>query len=175
MRNWSFKKKNLAVTIAIPVLLILGYVFSFSKTIALRKDNERLKGYEYQKDNLPLKIASVKKRIQTLDSMISITEVSYQARLLSTLTDYCTQNGTSLIEVQDVDFDQYEQLPYDSYRIKIEGRYTALIQTLDALEKNFGLGKVQSVGYVRELDRRTKRVSLVLSIYLTRVNVEETI
>ena len=174
MRNWSFKRKNLAVTIAIPALLILGYFLSFSRTIELQKDNERLRGYEAQEDNLPLKIAAARKRIQTLDSIISINEVSYQARLLQTLTDYCKQYRTSLLEVKDVDFKQYETLPYDSYRIRIEGRYANLVRTLNALEKNFGLGKVQSVSYDKEEDRRTKRVSLVLSIYITRVNVEET-
>ena len=174
MKNWSFKRKNLAVTIAIPVLLILGYFLSFSRTIALQNDNERLRGYETQEDNLPLKIAAARKRIQTLDSIISINEVSYQARLLHTLTDYCKQYRTSLIEVKDVDFKQYEKLPYDSYRIKIEGKYINLVKTLNALEQNFGLGKVQSISYQREEDRRTKRVSLALTIYLTRVNVPET-
>lgn len=175
MKNWSYKKKNIALIIAIPVIIILGYFLSFSKTIELSNENDKLIGYESQKDNLPLKIASVNRNIQKLDSLILLTEESYQARLLSTLAEYCDQFGTALIEVKDVEFAQYEKLPYETYSLKIEGKYVGLVKTLQAMENNFGLGKIQSVNYQKEINRKTKRITLTLQLYLTRVIVNETI
>ena len=74
MKKRTYRKKNVLLLTAIPVLLLLGYVFSFSKTIALHEENERLKSYDGQKDNLPLKIATVRKRIQTLDSQRRLSQ-----------------------------------------------------------------------------------------------------
>lgn len=175
MKNWSYKKKNTVLLSVIPFILILGYFLSFSKTIELSDENSRIRGFEYQKENLPLKIASVNKSIQRLDSLISLNEESYQARLLGTLSQYCKKFKTELTEVKDVEFTQYEKLPYETYSLKIEGRYINLVQTLQAMENDFGLGKIQSVNFQKEINRKTKRVSLVMQLYLTRVILQETI
>jgi len=174
MKNWSFRKKNIALLIAIPIVIILGYFLSFSKTIELHQENNKMLGYEGQKENLPLQIASVNKGIQRLDSLILMNEESYQARLINTLTTYCEQYGTTLIEAKGVKFPQYENLPYETYSLKVEGRYINLIKTLNAMEGDFGLGKVQSVNFLRETNRKTKRVSLTLNLYLTRVIIDKT-
>ena len=173
MKNWSYKKKNVVLISAFPLIMLLGYFLSFSKTMELSSENNQLKGYEMQKDNLPLKIASVNRSLQKLDSLISLNETSYQARLLSTLSTYCEKYNTVLIEVKDVEFTQYEKLPYETYSLKIEGKYINLVKTLQAMENNFGLGKIQSVNYQKEINRKTKRISLVLQLYLTRVIVIE--
>lgn len=175
MKNWSYKKKNTVLISVMPLILIVGYFLSFSQTIELSNENNRIKGFEFQKENLPLKIASVNKRIQRLDSLISLNEESYQARLLGTLAQYCDQYKTELTEVKDVEFAQYEKLPYETYSLKIEGRYVNLVQTLQAMENDFGLGKIQSVNFQKEINRKTKRVSLVMQLYLTRVILAETI
>ena len=175
MKNWSYKKKNTALILTLPLILLVGYFFSFSKTIELSDKNNRIRQIESQKENLPLKIASVNKNIQQLDSLISLNEESYQARLLGALSQYCKKYTTELTEVKDVEFAQYEKLPYETYSLKFEGRYVDLVQTLQAMENDFGLGKIQSVNFQKEINRQTKRVSLVMQLYLTRVILNNTV
>jgi len=169
MKNWSYRKKNIGLLILLPVTLILGYFLSFSKSIALYEENDKLETYKERELNLPLKIASLKKKSLLLDSLISINESSYQSRLVNTTNVYCEQYGTRIIEVKDFSFKQYEALPYESYKLKLEGSYKNLLQVLNEIEYNFGLGKVQSISFMRERSRKTNRTSLSLSIYLTRV------
>ncbi len=169
MKNWSYRKKNLALLILFPVILIVGYFLSFSKSIELYEENNRLESYEGRELNLPLKIASLNKRVQRLDSLITINQYSYQSRLFNTTSVYCEKYGTSLIEVRGFDFKQYEDLPYETYKIRLEGKYHDLLKVLNDMENNFGLGKVQSVSFTKEFNRKTKRTSLLLSVYLTRV------
>ncbi|MGB3468386.1 MAG: hypothetical protein WBA74_24085 [Cyclobacteriaceae bacterium] len=172
MKNWSYKKKNIALAITIVVLLIVGYFLSFSKTLELTRENEQLRSDEDSGTNLPLRIASVNRNIQKLDSLILLNEESYQARLLGTLSKYCQKHKTTLLEVKDVEFSQYENAPYETYSIKMEGKYTDLIRTMSDMENNYGLGKIQSVNFATETERKSKKVSLVLQLYLTRVIIK---
>lgn len=173
MKNWTYTKKNSFLAGGIILLLVAGYFLSFSKTIALSEENDKLRSYEGSGSNLPLQIAAVNRNIQRLDSLISLNEENYQARLLGTLSEYCHKNQVTLMGVEGVEFPQYENTPYETYHISIEGRYTNLIRTIADMENNYGLGKIQSVRFETETERRSKKTRLILRLYLTRVIVSK--
>ena len=164
-----YRTKNIIVAIGFLVVLILVYLLSFSRTIALNQENKRLLNAEKNKGNLPLKIASLNKKIQRTDSLIEISQVNYQTRLMNTLGERTKARKVVLTSIQEESFKQFEGQPYETFKLTFQGDFINLVKLLQDIEGNFGLGIIQSIDFRKVTDKRTKEVSLNLDVYLTRV------
>ncbi len=172
-KQLPYRTKNIVLSITFLVVLVLVYLLSFSKTVALYQENQRLVKTEENKGNLPLKIASLNKKIQQTDSLIEISQVNYQTRLMNTLSERTKARKVQLMSIQDERFKQFEGQPYETFKLTFSGGFKGLVQLLHDMEGNFGLGIVQSVNFRKVTDKRTKKVSLLLDVYLTRVKSDE--
>lgn len=172
-KTLPYRTKNIVLAVGFIVVVVLVYFVSFSRTISLYQENERLVRAESNKGNLPLKIASLNKKIQKTDSLIEISQVNYQTRLMNTLGDRTKARRVKLTSIQDESFKQFDGLPYETFKITFQGKFVNLVKLLNDIEGNFGLGIVQSVNFRKVTDKRTKQVSLYLDVYLTRVKSKD--
>ncbi|MCR9250195.1 MAG: hypothetical protein NXI20_07200 [bacterium] len=172
-KTLPYRTKNIVLAVGFIVVVVLVYFVSFSRTISLYQENERLIRAESNKGNLPLKIASLNKKIQKTDSLIEISQVNYQTRLMNTLGDRTKARKVKLTSIQDESFKQFDGLPYETFKITFQGKFVNLVKLLNDIEGNFGLGIVQSVNFRKVTDKRTKQVSLYLDVYLTRVKSKD--
>lgn len=175
LRSPSFQQRNQLLgvgTLALLLLISLGYVrptwLLWQQT---RRQQQALAELKTAPDRLRLLTARAQADAWQMRSY-RLDTTRQEGYMLNQLSQTCTRHGVSLAA-----WSRGESTAQVGYRIdlqvaKLRGPYKALVQTLYELEYEHPLGRLASVRFVLEEDRRQRRSFLVAYLYLQSITNE---
>ena len=162
-KDWSYRKKNITFWVGIGLILLIGYFFSFSPTIQLQRDNDRLKRSIVNADQLYRKVTSLKRDKKTIDSLRQHMDLrGGDQLLLRELTFLIKPAVTPLVEYAEV---QKRDTKEKFNLFKFSGDYRNLVRLLRDVENRRLGGGVVSVRFHTETNRRTRETKLYMALY----------
>ena len=167
----SKKKFILLMTFSV-LLLLISYLFAFSKTIAMKGNYSKLKSQENQYRNIPEQIQVLSKKEVYYDSILSklnLSSTSLENNLLKLLTDYSTNNQIKIKNFNSPHDFVLEKSSYTTYNFTLEGSYTAILKLIYKVEQNSTYGEVIHVDFKKETNFRTRRKFLTAKVFVQSV------
>ncbi len=162
-KDWSYKRKSLGFLLGIALIMVLGYFFSISKTLELRRHNERLQRSIVNSDQLYRKVAMLKRDKMKVDSLLQHLDLEGGDQLLlRQLTRLSKPNLTPLVEYSEV---QKRDTKEKFNLFKFSGAYRDLLKLLREIEQRRLGGGLVSVRFDTETNRRTRETKLYLALY----------
>ena len=166
----NFKQKNRWLLLGTVLLLLVAYWFSFRKTIEARQQNKTLTQQQQQ-------IQSANFTIQQLQKQLAKTKVN-ESRVLGTfnqtvlfekVSQFCESNQLDILT-----FDEPKIVLTDDYEvttnyIEVEGSFKSITELVYELEQQLKLGRMASVHYELEYNRKVKRDFLVGQLYVQNI------
>lgn len=163
----SYKQKNQWLLLGTVLLLLIAYWFSVRKTIQAYRQNKTL----VQQTEV---IQSANFSIQQLHEQLSKTKINQeipfnQTILFEKVSQFCEHN-----ELEILTFDEPLTVQTDDYEVttnyvEIKGGFKGITGLVYELEQQLKLGRMASVNYELDFDRKTKQHFLVGKLYLQNI------
>lgn len=145
------------------LLLVLGYHLSFRKTIDAYNDYERYKNIETESPT-NLNFGAVKKRFDVLDSSYNAVQNSdYDRILINELSRLVIDHNVKLVSMKHV---KVTDVLIDE--LVATGSFNHLVALVYDLEKGFYAGSILSTNFETVKNKKTKKIELILTLYLQR-------
>ena len=163
----SYRQKNQWLLLGTVLLLLVAYWFSFRKTIQARQLNKNLTQQSQQ-------IKSAGFTIQQLEQQLAKTKINQeipfnQTVLFEKVSQFCNDNQLEILT-----FDEPKTVLTDDYEvttnyIEIEGDFKGITELVYELEQRLKLGRMASVHYELDFNRKTKSDFLVGKLYVQNI------
>ncbi len=174
--NWktlAYRKKNLLLaTVSIVILAIAGFS-TFGTTISLYKENKKMSQQLVFAKSAPANIIKINKELKNLQKTISYLDETSDLRkeLLDKVGRTSEENHVLFREFKPPVSFIDEELHVETHEIVLQGSYTALVKVLDNVERKIKMGKVTSVRFSLEKERRSKKTNLLC--YMSIQSIKE--
>ncbi len=175
-KDLTYRKKNLMLLVGTFFLLVLGYIFSFGKTIEVWQSNEKLEEDAAVIQNAPTEIQNLKANISYLDrSLRSYVRdtISGEEYLLEKISESCRKYGVILVELLPPQLLEENEYSIETRFVKARGGFNNLLRLVYDLENKYQVGRVSSVKYVVEEDRKSNTKHLYARIYIQNLKQKD--
>lgn len=152
------------------LLIVLAITFAIKPTIDLQSEISTLNDKLKINGNLDREIEHLQETLKPLnDRENQINWEEYNQYALAEITEYASKSKVKIVEFQPTLSKDYEDYRANLFEIELEGSYIRLLKTLKQLEHNAELGEVISSKFYLHKERKTKKESVHLIIYLQRL------
>jgi hypothetical protein len=166
LADLTYPKKCLALAAAFLLFLLAGYQFSFSKTMALRRENagkeKKIAWLREKEKEIPFlrsKMALVEKVYASGDS------ASLRDKLTAFISDFAVNNRCTVTEIPRHNTFHNGDISAETNVFTVEGRFTDLLSLGHEVENRFGiLARIMSARFFSAKDLQTKHKSLYLTL-----------
>ncbi|HHC80299.1 MAG TPA: hypothetical protein ENK46_10490 [Flavobacteriia bacterium] len=169
----NLKQRNIALIIGLAVLFWVSYQFSFSKTVALKKQYAKLKKEKELFTNISQKLEKLRVQNVYYDSILKSkkisTESSSQNNLLSTITSFADTTNIKISAFNNPHVFKKDNAVFTTFSFTVKGSFSKITRLIYQLEQNYKLGKVISVSFKKKKDFRRNTVFLECTIWLQLV------
>lgn len=163
-RNYTYKTKLLILAFALVVLAVVSWKWGFSKTLDewhrhhdLSEAIERSGGIEEQ-------LKYYAQAMQLVGQFYADSTVNTHERILDEVGAFADEHAMRIREYPPAMIYTEKAYEVELNTLVMEGRFKDAVTLLYALEHNMNLGRVTSVSFDLEVDKRTKKESLLTSI-----------
>ena len=170
--NLTYRLKFIILGISFLVFLIISHNLAFKKTFRLKRECKEIEARLEQSKNAPQQITIIKSKLEHIDQKVggkSIDQINLEELIIENISSFCKQNMLVLKEYPGIH--NYKQQDYitETCRLTVEGSFIKLLKLAYGIEQNFSYGKVSSLNFYTEKNYRTKRVELLLEIYVQNI------
>lgn len=152
------------------ILIVLAISFAIKPTLDLQSEISTLKDKLKINGNLDQEIEDLQATLKPLnDKENQIDWVDYNQYALSEITKSTSENKVRIIQFQPTLSKDYEDYRANLFQIELEGSYIRLLKTLKQLEHNAELGEIISSKFYLHKERKTKKESVHVIVYLQRL------
>ncbi len=159
----KLKDKNIVLVFSIIVLGVITYAFAIRHTIDLKEKYKELtinkkknEDYTLTKRKLEIKKDSLQKRLGGFRN----SSVYLQNKLLVKLDEYSKENQVKIVSIEEPHKFEIDEVSIIYFRFTLEGDYISMAKTLAKIEANSSFGKLVSLKFIKEKDRRRRKVYL---------------
>lgn len=170
--NISYKRRTVLLMLGFVVLLFIAYHVAIKETLTLSKNYKEMLRKVTSLENAPTRIATLEGQLEEIQSVVGQTYdsgVDIQEDLLETIAGYCQIYGLEIREVPRVHVKEDLNYILETSNFRVQGRFIPLLKLLGMLESQNGYGRLLSAEFIKEKDLRTKKNSLILSVYIQNV------
>lgn len=156
------------------LLLWVAYQFSFSKTLALKKNYCSLKTEQELLTNVSQKLLVLKQENSYYDSILKSkqisTENSFQNNLLQRITAFADTTDISIVRFNTPHVYEADNALVNTYSFSLKGNFSDIVQLTYALEQRYKLGKIISAHFEKKKNYRRNSSYLECTLMLQRVD-----
>jgi|GEM_PF-5592022 len=157
----------------------LAWVYAFSKTRESHQELSRLLEREGKNTAMVKKIGQLSKQEAYCDSLLATYRLaakgSFQQKLLSVLSDDSAHIEILKFENPHRFFKDQSGVVQETYRFTITGRFKNMLEMIYRIEQQHLLGRILSVRFEKKDMRKSSKVYLTCTIWLTRMVQQESI
>ena len=170
----KLNKKNIMLLIGLLLMLLIAYQFSFSNTLALKKQFKSLKIEQELLTNVSEKLLRLKQENSYYDSILKSkkisTENSFQNNLLQRITVFSDSTSISIVNFNTPHVFEADNALINTYSFTLKGNFSAITRLIYQLEQEYKLGKIISVHFEKKKNYRRNSSYLECNILLQRVD-----
>ncbi|MCG8391456.1 MAG: hypothetical protein MI745_00070 [Pseudomonadales bacterium] len=158
----------LLLTVLTPIIFILVWILTISKTINLSKENKQVEKKLEKLESAPQQVSSLEQQLTQLDQLIGSASKDIGGdKIFRTLTEEISKKSS--IKIIDFPFQSvFENNNYvvNTYMITLQGAFFDLLKILNLSEQDKRIGKIVSVEYKVKKDLKTKQKRLTMVLYV---------
>ncbi len=173
--NWAsltYQQKFKMVLAGFAVMFILSYLLAIKRTISLYFESRELQKIQIDWQQHPHQLKELKARKAQIQNQIQPAAqlTIAEEQLLEILLASAQEHGVTIRHFgRPISFEQ-QRMQINTYTCAISGKYHDLLRVIQQFESTFKAGKIASVQFKLEKDRKTRRQYLQASIQLQTVN-----
>ena len=165
--NASYTRRNLILGIGFVSTLVLSYVLSISNTVHLYFDNSRLERLLVNTQATPERLVVLKRQSEELRQYFfePHSKVQYRDQLISEVTQQAQQKRLTVKEIHEPETLEKQGMIIEVNQLEVSGSFKEILQLINTLEDNRGLGKLSSINFSLEKVRSKQSQELTCSMY----------
>lgn len=171
LQGWSYRKKNKALVFTAMLFLVLAYMLSIKRTIAVYREANVLESQSELAVNAPEKAAGLEKQLAGIDNLLGMQPQAgnVQQMLLGVITGYCKERNTVLREFPKTVYHEEKDFIVETNVFTVEGSFSQLLKLVYLLEQENHIGKISSARFFIKKDPKTHTTALNATIYLQNI------
>jgi len=169
LKNISEKYKFYLLVGIFVVALIICYQLAIKSTIAGIRKNRELKKMALEAEDIPHQTALLKKQVLDLNNQYFNSNDQAEGNheiILEKVSTLAAKSGVSVSEYPARHLFQTMSIQVETHSIVLTGKFPDLLEVLYQLEVHKKVGRLVSVEYYTETDRKTRRRQLFSRIYI---------
>ena len=173
--NWTYRKRNRVLLVAVGAGIILCYFLSIHETISAYKAVNNLNRKLQQVERTPDLITDLQNQIAVLDDKLGSGKPGIddpKDRILQVVTTYCALEGTVLTDVPIGESWNENNVALQLHSVTIQGSFVRLVKLLYELEFQEETGHVVSVDFNTVRQRGSKIPALRMTAFIQHVQKE---
>lgn len=172
----SYQRKFLLLCLAVVIIGVVAYYLSFSRTfeqLAVHTDlNKKVTQVAHvQRDLSNLQTHSVELPDNIGSAQVDLGDFNHQ--LLHTVGHFCEKNNLLLADFAEPTIGVDKGYEVETGILTIGGDFKPLIQLISLLQRDFKMGRVVSVDFVKEKNYRKNVEELVVKVYVQKISKHE--
>ncbi|MBC31434.1 MAG: hypothetical protein CMH48_11385 [Muricauda sp.] len=168
----KLSNKNKYLIGGVIAMLLLSYRLALHKTLTAREVYAANMDRKESISNLPLKLSMLGQRERELDNQLAALDIgssSLQNNLLKFLNKEASRNNVKIIDFNSPHVVEGEKGTTETLIFHLEGSYTDILKTLNALENKGSYGTISHLAFGKKRDYRGKRTYLRAKIFLQAI------
>lgn len=174
--NLTYRQKNRLLLVGSLLACVLIYVVSLSQTWELYRANQALILQVENARNAPAVILGLKKQLASYNRILknfSSDTLRREDYILDQITNSCKRNGIRLVSLPVSNLSEQEDFLIETRMIKMKGSFINLLRVVYEAEHQFMVGRVSSVRFATEEDRKNNTVELFAYVYLQNLSLNK--
>jgi hypothetical protein len=172
LKKLSYKQQLKLLPVAFIISLLLIYWIAIHGTIAIRHDCKELTEQSKVAVNAPGQVEIIRNKLDEINQIAGGNQFQATDPLLEFISNSGYSGVTSLVDYQPVHIFNHENYRVETRIAVFEGSFTSLLKFLYHLEKEFKSGKIISVKFQTEINFKTNRKRLLMTIYIQSLRNE---
>lgn len=167
------KTKNIIAVAGFFLALIVCYKFTFSETLAHRKNYQHLKKEVQLFKDIPQQLSVLYQKEKYYDSLqrtFQITETSFQNTILKTINTAAETHNFNVIEFNEPHIFEENDIRKNSYSFTVEGSFMSILKLTHHLEQKTKFGEIIHYQLEKKKDPRTRKERLQARIIIQNIN-----
>lgn len=168
--NYSMK---LLIAVSVSIIgLYFSYHFGIRRSVILIKDYNKKQAEIGIINSAPKTLSSLRAYVDSLDNTYGMfsEDMRIQERLLDKIDDFDSLRQTIMVdELSEPIFKTIEDYQLYQQEIVLQGQYKTLLSYLRNLENDYSIGKICSVEFYSENDRKSKREYLYMKLHVQSI------
>ncbi len=165
----SYARRN-QVVVAIGILLALSaYGIAIRPTVVLWRQQTELREQTQVVKQFQQQVRQTREKRRQYDSLLlafSSDTLRQDDYVFNELTRNCRQHGATLSSLTPVNQDDYQGYQIETRIAKLRGPFAALLKVVYNLEYHHPIGRLSSVRWTMEVDRKQRQEHLYAYLYL---------
>lgn len=168
MFSLNYKIRRRLLYFGLLLFLVLVYKLALAKTFEQRKYYQNSYEAHARVSSLSQKTVELKQKMVALDKLIGgeYKVDSFQSYLVGRVNLLTKQYNIILKSYKEPDSYPFQNYLIDTYQIELSGAYKDLLEFIHHIEVSEPLGKLISVRFNVQEDKKSKEQSLVALLYL---------
>lgn len=157
------------------LIIIVCYKLSLKKTIVLYNEYVVATRQNSQPDRLFTEITNLERQLSSLEGTILKSNSNFNPRnqIMNHVSSFCEKNDIRFKEMAAPLIYNDENFSVETNVVKIEGTYKDLLLLSHNMEKEFSLGKIVSINFFVEINRKSKTKELIGEIIIQNIKTNE--
>lgn len=159
----DIRNKNKILIVGFIGVLIIGYFFSITETISLKRNFDNLQENERAFKNIPERLSVLTQKEKYYDSLLvshQITETSLQNNLLKALGRYADKEHIKIVSFNEPHSYTEKDKTINSYEFTVSGTFNSILGLAYELEQRSKFGMIASLKVEKIKNYRTGKISL---------------
>ncbi|MCB2411158.1 hypothetical protein [Hymenobacter lucidus] len=172
----TYKRRNQLLLLGAVVFFVLAYQVSIRPTLRLWQENESQRTMLQQLRNAPQAIRRLqaqKQQNQWLMRSFQVDTTQSEGLALNRLTATCRRYGVTVASLSPSQHTVRNGYSIETRIAKLRGSFHGLVQTVYSLEYVQPIGRLSSVRYALEEDRKQHRSFLYAYLYVQTIVQEK--
>jgi type II secretory pathway component PulJ len=169
LKNLSEKYKFLLLTGAFLLLILISYQIALKGTVQLRREVKALKQKISEADELPQQIGLLRKQLKMLNATYFEEKQRSNNKheiVLETVSRQAAKYAVTVYEFPARHIVSTSSVQVETHTITLRGRYTDLLKTIQSLETEERVGRIVSVNFYTESERRSRKKYLYAQLFI---------
>jgi hypothetical protein len=151
------------------IVLIVCYKIAFKSTFEMIKQSGELKSKEAVAADIQAKTALLSQQLKEMNSTYfneNKSQLNTHELILEKISSFSYTNSVKLVEFPSKQLFQKATVEVETHTALLSGRFTNLLQVVSEMELYQQTGRMVSVGFYAEEDRKTKTRNLYSRLYI---------
>lgn len=176
IKNLTYKQQLLAYTGLFFLAIILVYQIALKPTFMLKKECQEKEAILETVSAAPIQIKTISKKLNQIDNqfkLLSFDENTSRERILEEIANYCSKNRLIVYNYPELHQHNNNTFTVESNRIIVRGGFKNLLKLVNYLESKADFGRIVSLSFNSEANRKTKRKELYLELIFQNIRNNE--
>lgn len=169
LKKLSYKKRLTYLPAAFLLAVLLVYLLDIRETLSVRSECQTLLEQTRTAEDAPKQMALIRTQLDELNNVMGKDTVQSESDPLLEFVSGLNSGNINLVDFQPLHMFEHQNYLVETRVAVFEGSYVNLVKFLFHLEHDFKGGKVVSVKFQTEINYKTNRTRLLMTLLVQSV------